>query len=245
MKIYNKITFVAFLIFAVSCATQSPSENSPVLATQTENIPTNSHNSASTTKHTQDVESSQKNDEQKRNVLTYFYSLYPKNSGKPVAMLSIEEKDIKNGYLKVTGAMEGYYIFALFKSPDADWIIQQNSGCGPECNQTFKVYKFVNGKLEPTKKFESLYLKNKVDLHIVSLLNKLPKGHTNEDLQSWLRLPKTGTSIDILILEQNPGHTSGKVGVYQAGRLDWNGSGFNFVKQNPRTTSSIDIKDVQ
>lgn len=183
--------------------------------------------------------------EPKENVLTYFYKLYPLGSGKPVDQMSFQEKDIKNGYLQVTGAMEGYYIFALFRGPKAHWLIQQGSECGPACNQNFKAYKFVNGKLETTKKFESLYPKDQVDKHVAKLIKKLPKGPTDEDLQVWLRLPKTGTSIDILILEQNPGHVSGKSQVYEAGRLNWDGSRFNFKKLDAVKASSMDMAEVR
>jgi hypothetical protein len=146
---------------------------------------------------------------------------------------------------KRTGNMEGYYVFVLFKGDNADWIIEQGTGCGPECEQKFRVYKFENGKLTSNTKFEDLYPKQKVDTYIANVIKKLPKGHTNEDLQSWIRLPRSGKSIDILIVEQNPGHTSGKVNVYRAGKLDWDGSRFDFVSTKPTKPSTIEISSVR
>lgn len=125
------------------------------------------------------------------------------------------------------------------------WIIEQITGCGPECDQRFQVYKFENGKLSSKKTFDSLFPKKKVDEHVAKLVKKLPKGHTNQELQSWIKLPQSGKSIDVLIVEQNPGHTSGIVSVYQAGKLDWNGSGFNFLPINPKKPSPIDISSVR
>lgn len=180
-----------------------------------------------------------------KNVLDYFFEVYPKGSGRPVSEMSFEDKDIKNGYLKITGAMEGYFLFVLFRGTDADWILEQGSECGPECSQDFKVYKFVGGKLKGQIPFERLYPKKKVEAHLDSLMLKLPKGSTGGDLQSWLRLPRTGTSIEILILEQNPGHVSGSAGVYRAGHLEWVGSEFNFIPMNPTEVSSIGITAVQ
>ncbi len=187
----------------------------------------------------------EKSKSSQKDVLYYFYEVYPKRSGKPVDGLNFEEEDLKNGYLKVTGNMEGYFVFALFKGDQSDWVIEQSTSCGPECEQSFHVYKFENGKLSSKEKFESLFPKKKLDAHVANLIKKLPRGHTDEELQRWIKLPQSGTTIDILILEQNPGHTSGKVLVYHAGKLEWNGSGFNFVPLNPIKPSPIDISNVR
>ena len=244
MNKFFKIAFFAFASVSLSCATQPSSTVS--------NIPENNGQKASTppeatgnTQHKPSGEPSAKAAPHSDNVLTYFYKLYPEGSGKLFDQLAFEDEDIKNGYLRATGAIEGYYVFALFKSPSADWLIEQRTGCGPECDQTFEVYRFVNGKREKTKTLESLYPQRKVADHVAGLIKKLPKGHTGEALQTWFRLPKSGTSIDVLIVEQNPGHTVGKVGVYEAGRLTWNGSGFDFKKLNPKNVSSIDISNVR
>lgn len=180
----------------------------------------------------------------KPNVLSYFYEVYPKGSSKPVDGLNFEVEDVNNGYLKLTGNMEGYFVFVLFKGDKSDWIIEQSTGCGPECDQSFQVYSFANGKLSAKIKFESLFAKNKVDAHVARLIKKLPKGPNGEALQSWMRLPQSGKSIDILIVDQNPGFTRGKVSVYQAGKLNWTGSRFNFVPMNPTKPSSIEISSV-
>lgn len=72
-------------------------------------------------------------------VLSYFHQVYPKDSDL-VAGLKFETQDLKNGYLKATGNMEGYYVFALFKGAGADVMIEQGVGCGPECRQSFKAH---------------------------------------------------------------------------------------------------------
>ncbi|MBK7891665.1 MAG: hypothetical protein IPJ84_12755 [Bdellovibrionales bacterium] len=244
MNKFCTIVFCAFASASLSCATPP----SPTVSSIPENSGPKASAPSEATGNTQkkpSTETSAKTASHSDSVLTYFYKLYPEGSGKPFDQLVFEDQDIKNGYLRVTGAIEGHYVFALFKSPNADWLIEQRTGCGPECDQTFKVYRFVNGKREETKTLESLYPQSKVDDHVAELMKKLPKGHTGEALQSWFRLPKSGTSIDILIVEQNPGHTVGKVGVYEAGRLIWNGSSFDFKKLNPGNVSSIDISNVR
>lgn len=146
----------AFAAVSLSCATpQSPTVSS---------IPENNGPKASAPSEATgniqqkpSTEPSIKTASHRDNVLTNFYKLYPEGSGKPFDQLVLEDQDIKNGYLRVTGAIEGHYVFALFKSPNADWLIEQRTGCGPECDQTFKVYRFVNGKREETKTLESLY----------------------------------------------------------------------------------------
>lgn len=244
MNIYQQIIILLSTIFLVCCSTktaQTESEknvpqNSAISLKPLDTISTNSPMPENKLEEAKDAQN---------NVLSYFYEIYPKGSGKPVDGLNFLEKDISNGYLRVTGNMEGYIVFTLFKGDKFDWIIEQITGCGPECDQRFQVYKFENGKLSSKKTFDSLFPKKKVDEHVAKLVKKLPKGHTNQELQSWIKLPQSGKSIDVLIVEQNPGHTSGIVSVYQAGKLDWNGSGFNFLPLNPKKPSPIDISSVR
>ncbi len=232
---FNQCLFALFSIVLVSCSTKPTQTKSINTLNTAGDIP-----SAAPTLENKPEETKSN----QKDVLSYFYEIYPKGSGKPVGGLSFQEKDIKNGYLRVGGAMEGYYVFVLFRADRADWIVEQSTGCGPECEQKFQVYKFENGKLSSKMEFYNLFPKNKVDAHVTNLIKKLPKGHTNENLQSWIRLPQSGTSIDILILEQNPGATSGKVNVYKAGKLDWTGAEFNFIAMHPKKPSPIEILSV-
>lgn len=183
--------------------------------------------------------------EDKENVLSYFYKLYPKGSGKPISGLQFEDKAIENGYLKVTGYMEGYFIYDLFKGKSEDYLIEQSTGCGPECDQKFTVHVFKKGKLIKSRSLDNYYPRIRVQRHIAKMKSALPRGHTDEPLQSWIMLPKQGTTLEVLIVEQNPGATTGEVKVYKIGKLPWNGSSFDFQPLSPKTPSEIPIRDVQ
>jgi len=244
MTFYQRLVILVSIVLFASCSVKPLKEESENKIPQDIENNLNSSGTSSNPASLSATKSKEAKSDQK-DVLSYFYEIYPKGSGKPVDGLNFEEKDISNGYLRATGNMEGYFVFVLFKGDKADWIIEQGTGCGPDCEQTFRVYKFENGKLTSNTKFESLFPKKKVDAHVARLVKKLPKGPTNEDLQSWLRLPQSGKSIDILIVEQNPGHTSGKANVYKAGKLNWNGSGFDFAPMNPTKPSSLEISSVR
>lgn len=125
-----------------------------------------------------------------------------------------------------------------------DWLVEQKTGCGPECEQSFKVYKFQNGKLQSEIPFQSLYPERKVSQHLGGLIAKLPKRGIGEPLESWIRLPQSGTTIDLLITDQNRGAPEGQVKVYLAGALNWNGSGFEWRAFQPNEPAKIDISEV-
>lgn len=61
------------------------------------------------------------------------------------AMIKIE--DIKNGYLRIEGAWEGWGEIALFKKTDGSYIIgQAENGCGPACDGFVKFWIYNAGK---------------------------------------------------------------------------------------------------
>lgn len=61
------------------------------------------------------------------------------------SMIKIE--DIKNGYLKLEGAWEGWAEIALFKKNDGSYIIAQaENGCGPACEGFVKFWTYNAGK---------------------------------------------------------------------------------------------------
>lgn len=59
----------------------------------------------------------------------------------------IKIEDVKNGYLKLEGAWEGWAEIALFKKKDGSYLIAQaESGCGPVCSGFIKFFDYKNGK---------------------------------------------------------------------------------------------------
>lgn len=59
----------------------------------------------------------------------------------------IKIEDIKNGYLKLEGAWEGWAEIALFRKNDGSYIIAQaENGCGPACDGFVKFWTYKSGK---------------------------------------------------------------------------------------------------
>jgi hypothetical protein len=181
---------------------------------------------------------------QNNDISDYFYNVYPKGSNKPVRELYFEINDKKNGYLKATGAMEGYFIYSLFTGEEKSYLVEQATECGPACTQKFKVFQFSKNKMESVKKIDFLYPKKNVDTYVSEILKKTPKGANGEVPEAWYRMSRTGKSIDILVIDQNPGSTKGKVNVYPVGTLSWNGIKFIFKKLSSNAPVKISIKDV-
>jgi hypothetical protein len=59
----------------------------------------------------------------------------------------IKIEDIKNGYLRLEGAWEGWAEIALFKKNDGSYLVAQaESGCGPACDGFVKFWSYKAGK---------------------------------------------------------------------------------------------------
>ena len=183
----------------------------------------------------------------KFNVQKYFYILYPKGQKKPFEDIVFQKKDIQNGYLHITGKYLGHYIFKLFRGDKADFLLEQGVSCAPECEQENTVFNFVNGEIEEDKELDQFYPKAAVDKHIQSLQRKLPrKGEDEEERETWFQVTENSDTIKVLVVDQNPGlPIKGKVNVYEAGELTWNGSRFEFKALNSISPSEIKITDLK
>lgn len=84
----------------------------------------------------------------KRNVLDY-YKLLPSNLlDNPGAMARLSVRDLKNGYLKIEGAFEGYVEAALFRRKDGSGVLMVGSTeCGPVCGTDLKGYEYADGEM--------------------------------------------------------------------------------------------------
>lgn len=138
------------IIFQTSCnllpqkSYSSPTEKTTPNSS-IESIATSSNSQSSSSTQTA-VTPAQAQDLSK-DILFYFHKVYPHGSKKPVESINLEETYIKNGYLKVTGNVSGYYVFNLFKGKEADFLVEQSSQCTPDCSQKFKVFVFRDQKL--------------------------------------------------------------------------------------------------
>lgn len=94
------------------------------------------------------VAEAQKVKNDKLNVLDY-YKLDPDNALASKAMQEkITVEDLKNGYLKIEGAFEGYIEAALFRKKDkTPVLVISNTSCGPVCNSAVRASTYQNGKM--------------------------------------------------------------------------------------------------
>ncbi|MEZ5428866.1 MAG: hypothetical protein R2747_21655 [Pyrinomonadaceae bacterium] len=84
----------------------------------------------------------------KRSVLDY-YRLEPDNALDSEAMRAkVAIEDLKNGYLKIEGAFEGYIEVALFRKKDrSPLLVTSINYCGPVCSSDVSVYQYRDGKM--------------------------------------------------------------------------------------------------
>lgn len=141
--------------------------------------------------------SAQKKDS--RNVLDY-YALLPDNALNNEAMMGIVAvRDIKNGYLKITGAFEGYVEAALFRKKDGSALLLVGAtSCGPVCDTVMNAYEFSGD--EPTDVTENL-LPRPSDEEILGIYNRKKKEGDEdageETVPQIYELPRVGRKIRV------------------------------------------------
>lgn len=94
------------------------------------------------------IAEAQKTKTDKLNILDY-YKLDSDNALDSQAMQArITVEDLKNGYLKIEGAFEGYIEVALFRKKDkTPVLVISATSCGPVCNSDVKAATYENGKM--------------------------------------------------------------------------------------------------
>jgi hypothetical protein len=94
------------------------------------------------------IAEAQKVKSDKLNVLDY-YKLEPDNALASEAMQAkLTITDLKNGYLKIEGAFEGYIEVALFRKKDKSPILViSKTSCGPVCHSEVSAYTHKDGKM--------------------------------------------------------------------------------------------------
>ncbi len=112
---------------------------------------------------------------------------------------AIKIRDIKNGYLRIEGAWEGYTEIALFRNPDRSALIAITNvsfGPGPEQKIYFLIY---DGKawIDKTKEVFA-----RVPQSQIAAAYKKKKDREDEDYGEAVphvyRLPRTGTTIRVV-----------------------------------------------
>ncbi len=111
-----------------------------------------------------------------------------------------QKLDVAGGFASLTGALEGWKEFALWRKDDGqDLIGEMTVGCGPACDYDFKFYSGIGKEIEevplkslvPVAEFEKT--KSKIWDNI---LEKYPTDYP-EDCQFRFIFPEKGTDMQV------------------------------------------------
>lgn len=132
----------------------------------------------------------------KRNVLEH-YKLLPSNMlDYEGAMAKPVVEDIKNGYLKIEGAFEGYVEVALFRKKDGSGIlVVGNTSCGPVCGTDLNAYEYVDDQMREVT--ENVMPSLTEDM-IRAEFRRIVKDPNAEMVSFIYELPRIGKTIKIL-----------------------------------------------
>ena len=151
-----------------------------------------------------------------RNVLDY-YKLLPsdmvalplgkhqKTADKESGMeTKISIEDIKNGYLRLQGAYDGWVEVALFRKKNGDpLLVVAENGCGPACGTELTFFEFSNGKMiDVSRKVAFVYVENEIDNKLVRRYGKQEDTYYGDVLEV---LPRNGTTIKTVLENEKEG----------------------------------------
>jgi hypothetical protein len=132
----------------------------------------------------------------KRNVLEY-YKLLPSNMlDNEGALAKLIVEDIKNGYLKIEGAFEGYIEVALFRKKDGSGIlVVGNTSCGPVCGTDLNAYEYMDDQM---KEVTEDVMPSLTEDEIRAEFRRIVKDPNAEMVSFIYELPRFGKTIKIL-----------------------------------------------
>jgi len=113
----------------------------------------------------------------------------------------IEIRDTKNGYLKITGAIDGWLEVALFRKKNRQPLLVIGvTGCGPACGTELHAFEFENGNaVEVSKSVFPKFQDGEIE-------NKLARrfGKTEDYYGDVLEiLPRKGTTIKTVFEDES------------------------------------------
>ncbi|MBS1792661.1 MAG: hypothetical protein JSS81_02335 [Acidobacteria bacterium] len=137
----------------------------------------------------------------------------------------IKIEDVKNGYLKLEGAWEGWSEIALFKRRDGGYLVAETSvGCGPACVGGLKLSTYTNGKwTDVTKQFQPVFTDAEAFAAYKSKGGDDDEIKSGADLGSYYLLPRAGRTVKIACNECG-GSGDGEDFVFL--EFEWNGDKF-------------------
>lgn len=118
----------------------------------------------------------------------------------------IKIEDVKNGYLKLEGAWEGWAEIALFKKKDGSYLIAQaESGCGPACEGFIKFFTYKAGKW--TDVTEKVF-PNLTDAQVEAAFKAKNIDLSENSTSHYFLLPQKGTTVKMACNMCENGETS-------------------------------------
>jgi len=138
----------------------------------------------------------------------------------------IKIEDIKNGYLKLEGAWEGWAEIALFKKKDGSFLIAQaETGCGPACDGFIKFFTYNSGKwTDVTKQVFPTLSEKQINQAFINKKISLEDGTSH-----YFLLPRVGTTIKMACNMCENGETTDDPDLVLM-EFAWNGEKFTIKK---------------
>ena len=135
--------------------------------------------------------------------------------------------DIKGGFASVTGAIEGWKEFVVWRMADGDDLVgEMTVDCGPACGYLFNFYKGRGSEIkeyEQEKLFPLEAMNRHTEEMTVKILEKYPVDYS-EDAQWVFNFPQKGTGM---IVDLVLGADEIQVPIL---RLTWDKSKFNVTE---------------
>ncbi len=175
----------------------------------------------------------------KKNVMDYYLLLPPEYlslEGHPLDFAgsvdtrrgAVAAKDIRNGFLRIQGAWEGWMEIALFRGTGGgDIIAVFTASCGPVCSTEKRFLELKGGAwADVTKKIFPEIAPERMK----AVFEKKMKGkqYDKEAMAVNYRLPRYGTTIKIIV-DPSVYEGSGEVPLFN---IEWRNGGF-VVKEAP------------
>jgi len=175
----------------------------------------------------------------KKDVMDYYLLLPPEYlslGGHPLDIAgstgarkaAVAVKDIRNGFLRIQGAWEGWMEIALFRRPDgSDIIAVFTASCGPGCSTEKRFLELKGGAWsEVTKKVFPEIAPERMN----AVFEKKMKGrrYDKEIMAVNYRLPRLGTTIKVVV-DPSVYEGPGEVLLFN---IDWKNGGF-VVREAP------------
>lgn len=143
-----------------------------------------------------------------------------------------EVKDEQNGYLKFTGAIEGWMELVIWKKEEGYLVGEVQVGCGPVCDQTLNFYHFDGSSVTPIEDATLLpldALSQGLSAGKANLYAEYPEHEEmGTEVWNWFELPQKGRDIQVKLAsnEEFPD-------IYIA-TLRWNGIQFEYEDHRTR-----------